>query len=144
MDIREQIVSLYERYGAPTLTNFQLQDIPGRGPYEAGVFTLADINGAVVLIRRTPHPDYPGLETFWWLPGGGHEAGERLDEAAVREFREETGLEVHLERLLVAPTKPLKGVLIGEGRQLTSPGIGLRSFSAGAGPNLVQTVQGIV
>jgi ADP-ribose pyrophosphatase YjhB (NUDIX family) len=102
MDIRKQIASLYERYGAPALTNFRIEDIPGPGPHEAGVFTLADINGDVVLIRRTPQAEHPGLETFWWLPGGGHEAGEGLDEAAVREFREETGLEVRLERLLVA------------------------------------------
>jgi ADP-ribose pyrophosphatase YjhB (NUDIX family) len=60
------------------------------------------MNGEVVLIRRTPHADHPGLETFWWLPGGEWEPDERLDEAAVREFREETGLEVGLERLLVA------------------------------------------
>jgi ADP-ribose pyrophosphatase YjhB (NUDIX family) len=66
------------------------------------VFTLADANGEVVLIRRTPHVDHPGLETFWWLPGGEWEPDETLDEAAVREFREETGLEVALERLLVA------------------------------------------
>lgn len=102
MDIRKQIASLYERYGAPALTNFRIEDIPEHGLHEAGVFTLADLGGDVVLIRRTPHIDHPGLETFWWLPGGGHEAGEGLDEAAVREFREETGLEVHLERLLVA------------------------------------------
>jgi ADP-ribose pyrophosphatase YjhB (NUDIX family) len=105
MDIHEQIASLYERYGAPALTNFRIEDITGYGPHEAGVFTLADIHGDVVLIRRTPHIDRPGLETFWWLPGGGREAGERLDEAAVREFREETGLEVRLERLLLALTR---------------------------------------
>lgn len=102
MDLSEQITALYEQYGAPTLTNFRLEDIAGHSPYKAGAFTLADSDGEVVLIRRTPQPDYPGLETFWWLPGGAWEADEGLDEAAVREFREETGLEVHLERLLVA------------------------------------------
>ena len=102
MDICEQVASLYERYGAPALTNFRVGDLTGGFSYEAGVFTLADANGEVVLIRRTPHADHPGLETFWWLPGGEWEPDERLDEAAVREFREETGLEVALERLLVA------------------------------------------
>ncbi len=105
MDICKQIASLYERYGAPALTNFRLENITDHVPHEAGVFTLADIHGEVVLIRRKPQADYPSLETFWWLPGGGHEAGERLDEAAVREFREETGLEICLERLLLALTK---------------------------------------
>jgi 8-oxo-dGTP diphosphatase len=34
----------------------------------------------------------------WALPGGGREAGETYEQAAVREAREETGYEVELER----------------------------------------------
>jgi len=102
MDINEQLASLYKRYGPPALTNFRVEDIAGTGPHEAGAFTLADLGGAVVLIRRKPQPDHPGLEDFWWLPGGEWEPDEGLDQAAVREFREETGLEIHLERLLAA------------------------------------------
>jgi len=105
MDIRKQVASLYEQYGAPALTNFRLEDVTGNGPHEAGVFTLADIDGDIVLVRRKPRANHPGIETFWWIPGGAHEAGERLDEAAVREFREETGLKVRIERLLVALIK---------------------------------------
>ncbi len=105
MDIHEQVASLHERYSAPVLTNFRVEDVTGHGPHRAGVFTMADIHGEVVLVRRKPQADYPDLETFWWLPGGGHESGEGLDEAAVREFREETGLEVRLERLLLALTR---------------------------------------
>jgi len=105
MDIRKQVTSLYEQYGAPALTNFRVEDVTGNGPWEAGVFTLADVNGDVVLVRRKPRANHPGLETFWWIPGGAHEAGEKLDEAAVREFWEETGLKVRVERLLVALIK---------------------------------------
>jgi len=102
MDIRKQIAAIYERYGDPALTDFHLEDLTGNGPREAGVFTLADAGGHICLIRRKPQADWPGIETYWWLPGGGWEAGEGLDEAAVREFREETGLEICIERLLLA------------------------------------------
>ncbi len=37
----------------------------------------------------------------WGLPGGGLEYGEHPEEAVVREVREETGLNVSIERLLL-------------------------------------------
>jgi len=36
----------------------------------------------------------------WVLPGGAVEPGESVAQAALREVREETGLDVHLERLV--------------------------------------------
>src|SRR3982750_4554419 len=42
----------------------------------------------VLLVRRRYEP----YESYWALPGGGIEADETLEEAAVRELREETGV----------------------------------------------------
>ena len=36
----------------------------------------------------------------WGFPGGAIELGEKPEEAAIREFKEETGLEVEIESLL--------------------------------------------
>ena len=37
---------------------------------------------------------------YWSLPGGVMELGESIDEAAVREVKEETGLDVRLKRVV--------------------------------------------
>lgn len=46
----------------------------------------------VLLVRRARAP----LAALWSFPGGVVEIGERLKEAAAREVREETGLEVEI------------------------------------------------
>lgn len=45
----------------------------------------------------------------WCLPGGAVENGETLDQAALREVREETGLDIHLTQLVGMVSKPLWG-----------------------------------
>jgi purine-nucleoside phosphorylase len=63
------------------------------GPYKNPVPTvdlIIDINGRVVLIKRKNPP------WGWALPGGFVDYGETLEQAAIREAREETSLEVSL------------------------------------------------
>ena len=49
-------------------------------------------DGRALLVRRARPP----LAALWSFPGGLVEAGERLEEAAIREVREETGLEIDI------------------------------------------------
>lgn len=56
----------------------------------------------VVLIRRGTDP-YKGM---WALPGGFVEVGETVENAAVREAKEETNLDVELERLVGVYSDP--------------------------------------
>ena len=53
-------------------------------------------NGKVLLIRRTIEP----FLGYWDIPGGFCEVDEHPTETAVREVREETGLEIELTGLL--------------------------------------------
>jgi ADP-ribose pyrophosphatase YjhB (NUDIX family) len=66
------------------------------------VFALALRDGAVVLIRRKPIKAYPGIENHWWIPGGANEDGESFEQTAVRELREETGLEIEANAFLLS------------------------------------------
>lgn len=63
-----------------------------------GVGGVVIREGSVLLVQRASEP----LAGQWSLPGGGVELGETLEEAVVRELREETGLTVRLLELVEA------------------------------------------
>jgi 8-oxo-dGTP diphosphatase len=64
------------------------------------VDVIIDIGGRIVLIERKNPP--PG----WAIPGGFVDVGERVEDAAIREMREETSLEVELVDLLGVYSRP--------------------------------------
>lgn len=63
-------------------------------PTLAAAVVLLDEEGRALLVRQNYGA---GL---WGIPGGAVEPGESPQEAAVREAREETGLDVELEHLV--------------------------------------------
>ena len=59
------------------------------------------LQGQVVVLIERRYPPYG-----WALPGGFVDVGETLEQAAIREAKEETGLEIKLEALLGCYSDP--------------------------------------
>lgn len=68
----------------------------------ATVDVIIEIDGGIVLVRRRNPP------VGWALPGGFVDAGESVAQAARREAKEETGLEVELTELLGVYSDPAR------------------------------------
>ncbi len=66
------------------------------------VDALIIYQGKLVLIKRK-NPPY---QNQYALPGGFVEVGETVEEAVVREAKEETGLDIRLEKLLGVYSEP--------------------------------------
>lgn len=60
---------------------------------------VRDEQGRILLIHKVDN-------NLWALPGGGHDAGEYIAETAVREVREETGVDVEITGLVGLYTNP--------------------------------------
>ena len=73
-------------------------------PVECAGAVVRDEAGRLLLVRRGREP----AAGLWSLPGGRIEPGETAAEAAAREVREETGLEVQIGAVLIT-------ALVGDG-----------------------------
>ncbi|MGD8329408.1 MAG: NUDIX hydrolase [Acidobacteriota bacterium] len=74
----------------------------GRGPALTVDVIIEMKAGGIVLVERRNRPH------GWALPGGFVEYGETVEQAAVREAREETGLDVELVRQLHVYSDPAR------------------------------------
>ncbi len=63
---------------------------------------IVEIDGCVVLIKRLAKP----FKGQWALPGGHVNNKESAEDAAVREVKEETGLDVKIKRLVGVYSDP--------------------------------------
>jgi 8-oxo-dGTP diphosphatase len=74
-----------------------------KGPSVTADVIILNTKGEILLIKRK----YPPFQGMWALPGGFIEYGiETIEECAVREAREETGLKVKLTALLGVRSRP--------------------------------------
>lgn len=62
------------------------------------------IDGKIILIKRK-NPPYKGS---WALPGGFVEYGETVEEAVIREVKEETGVKIEIQDLLGVYSDPAR------------------------------------
>lgn len=69
---------------------------------------VTDEQGRILLVKRRDN-------TLWALPGGGHDIGESIEQTAVREVKEETGLDVEITGLTGIYTNPAHVVAFPDG-----------------------------
>ncbi len=73
-----------------------------RGPKTTVDAIILEPNGSIILIKRGDPP----YQDQWALPGGFVELGEKVEDAAKREVKEETNLRVEIIKLVGVYSDP--------------------------------------
>jgi len=106
-------------------------DDPAAPPANSLVVAVAavvlDDAGRVLMIQRTDND-------FWAIPGGAQEIGETTTEAAVREIREETGLDVEVTSLVGIYSDPRHVIAYDDGEVRQEFSICFRARPIGGQP----------
>ncbi|MSQ22657.1 MAG: NUDIX domain-containing protein [Dehalococcoidia bacterium] len=98
-------VRFYQRCGSPTESQFRhgrLRPVCTKcgaisfADPKVVVAVIAEMGGKIVMIRRDNEPG----RGKWTIPGGFADRGEIVEEAAAREFLEETGLKTEVTGLI--------------------------------------------
>src|SRR2546427_12211147 len=126
------------RCGSPRPTGFgrRCGSAPLGRPSVAVDGVLIREGGLVTVIRG--NPPYLGMHA---LPGGHVELGETMEAAMLREFHEETGLRVEVERIVGVysdPRRDPRGPLVSVAYSLRATGGTLRARADAAGGGLVE------
>jgi 8-oxo-dGTP pyrophosphatase MutT (NUDIX family) len=90
---------------------------------------IFDEAGRIFLTRRADNGQ-------WCLPGGGMESGESAAEACVREVWEETGLRVHVKRLVGVYSHPDQLVVYPDGNKAHIVALHFEAEITGGEPGL--------
>ncbi|MQM28304.1 NUDIX domain-containing protein [Glycomyces albidus] len=85
---------------------------------------VTDDEGRVLLIQRSDNGD-------WALPGGGHDLGERIADTAIRETKEETGLDIEIIGVIGLYTDPGHLIEYGDGEVRQQFSIAFRARPTG-------------
>src|SRR5258708_6102135 len=80
--------------------------------------------GRLLLVHRTDNDR-------WALPGGGHELGESIEDTAVREVKEETGINVEVTGLVGLYTDPAHVIAYDDGEVRQQFSICFRAMPVG-------------
>ncbi len=75
---------------------------------KVAVGTLGTLDGKIVLLRRGIEPAYGR----WVFPGGYVNRGETVEEAGIRETKEEVNLDVKIDKLLNVYSYPGRSVIV--------------------------------